>query len=130
MNQELPKRTPHEPPIEGPHEVVGEEGITHHYVFAGSPNARKTATSTPPISRTEIDAVAASLEPKPQHWLVHYLWATALVFSWVIGAITAGLLGLEYGQLTLTSRLVCGTISALAAAGYVTHTIRRRKVRS
>lgn len=107
---ELPTRGPNDPPIAGPHRIVHPDGTVQH-VFAG-PNTM----------------------PKPRPSVLrevgYYLYTLAFVFSMVAGIITAGLLVLEYPQLTDTARLACGTITVLVCAWAAARHIRRRKMAS
>lgn len=116
MNDELPSRRPNDPPIQGPHQIVGEPGITHHMVFAG-PNTMPRTTAEP--------------APAPQRpILVRALRDFAGALAGLVAIITAGLLTLEYPQLTVASRLACGTITVLICAGFAVHWARRRREHS
>jgi hypothetical protein len=76
-----------------------------------------------------IDLTAQQPKPQRQPWVWHYIRSTILVFTWLVGLITAGLLGLEWPQLNPAARLVCAAYTALATAGYVVHAVRVHRAR-
>lgn len=133
-HDDLPIRAHYEPPIEGPHEVVGEEGITHHLVFAG-PNARRrpgtAADPGEPIPLADLEplAIAHHAAPRPR-WkrilLAALEWAAA-----VIAFITFALLTMAWTSLDTPARIATTAIVVIAAAAHWAVTrARRRKVRN
>lgn len=128
-NNELPIRAHHEPPINGPHEIVGEPGITHHLVFAG-PNAqtRDNSTAGRPVTQAEVDAILT--DPTPESLWHRQLRHVVGGFAGLAAILAAALLLLEWPQLTVASRLACAAVPVLVAVGFVIARARRRKVRN
>jgi hypothetical protein len=107
---DLPTRRPNDPPIPGPHRIVGEEGITHHVVFAG-PNTWPKPTKQPLIARIGLR-----------------------VLDWIavpVGIVAGAFLAMAWGSLDDKARIAVATLTLLAIAGHLTiRRTRRRKVRN
>lgn len=129
--RDLPIRAVHEPPIDGPHEVVGEPGITHRYVFAGPNATRRPGTATEqPVSVADLAPLADSLNAAPRpRWLRIALrivdWLL-LPVSFIVGVF----LTLAWDALDGRARLATAVVVLVAVAGHwaIRHT-RRRRVR-
>jgi hypothetical protein len=105
---DLPTRRPGDKPIPGPHVIVHDDG-TRQMVFAG-PNTMR----------------------RPSPWrreLGDLVWGFASAFAGLAGITAAILLALEYPQLTVSSRLACGTITVLVCAGFTVRFARRWRAR-
>lgn len=129
MSQDLPKRTPHEPPIAGPHEVVGEPGVTHHYVFGG-PNAR-TRDGQPaaqPITQADLAPLAASLTAPARPRWQRILLATLEWVAAVVAFVAFALLTMAWDSLNTGARIATTGVILVAVAAYWTglHARRRR----
>lgn len=104
---ELPTRSPADPPIPGPHVILHEDG-TRQEVYAG-PNTWPRPKKQPLLARVFLRVL---------DWL-----------AIPIGVLGGGLLVMAWGSLDNTARLAVAALTLLAAAGHLTIRYTRRRAR-